>query len=263
MLTWRLLRVETHNAFSNMAIDEAILEARVDGLVPSTLRFYRWSPSAVSIGRFQRLEDQVQLENCRRLGVDVVRRITGGGSVYHDTNGEITYSVITGKGDIDAQDAASVYARIYQGLAEVIKILGLDADFDSGDSKKCPNLTVGGRKISGSAQSHKRGVVLQHGTLLVNVDFRKMFTVLHVPWAKTCFEVMKTAENRITSVRMELGKGVSMQRVNQALVEGFRRTFDVEFVEGELVSEELELAQKLGEQKYSTVGWNFHGKGSA
>lgn len=263
MSTWRLLELETHNAFSNMAIDEAILKSRVDNLVSSTLRFYRWNPSAVSIGRFQLLEDQVQLENCKKFGIDVVRRITGGGSVYHDSYGEITYSVIASKRDIDAQDAASVYAKIYQGLAEVVKILGLDTGFDGGDSRKCPNLTVGGRKISGSAQSHKRGVVLQHGTLLVNVDFRKMFTVLKVPWAKTCFDIMKVAEDRITSVRKELGRVVSMQKINEALVEGFRRAFPVEFVEDELTSEELGLAQQLDEQKYSTEDWNLHGTSPA
>lgn len=242
-----------------MAIDEAILKARADELVPNTVRFYRWNPSAVSIGRFQGLEDQVQLENCKRLGIDVVRRITGGGSVYHDAEGEITYSVIAGKRDMAEQDAASIYAKIYRGLAEVVKILGLDADFDTGDSKKCPNLTVGGRKISGSAQAHKRAVILQHGTLLVDVDFKKMFTVLRVPWAKTRFEIMKVAENRLTSVRTELGRIVSMQRVDQALVEGFQKVFDVRFVEGGLFSEEFELAKQLDEQKYSTLSWNFHG----
>jgi lipoate-protein ligase A len=259
---WRLLKLDTHNASLNMAIDEAILKARVSKLVPSTLRFYRWSPSAVSIGRFQKLEDQVLLENCRRLGIDVVRRITGGGSVYHDAKGEITYSVVASKRDIGAQDAASVYAKIYRGLAEVAGILGLAADFGEGDIRKCPNLTVGGRKISGSAQSHRRGVVLQHGTLLVNVDFRQMFTVLRVPWAKTCFEVMKAAESRITSVEMELGKVISTQRVNKALIEGFRRAFDVKLVEGELASEEIELAQQLDARKYSTVDWNFCGTNS-
>ncbi len=75
MNTWRLLRLEAHNAFMNMAIDEAILQARLAGEVPDTLRFYRWNPSAVSIGRFQKIENEVNLEECKKHGVDVVRRM--------------------------------------------------------------------------------------------------------------------------------------------------------------------------------------------
>jgi lipoate-protein ligase A len=99
MTCWRLLKLETHNAYMNMAIDEAILDARINGIVPNTVRFYRWNPSAVSIGKFQNIENEVYLENCLKHGVDVVRRITGGGTVYHDVEGEITYSVVASKDD--------------------------------------------------------------------------------------------------------------------------------------------------------------------
>ena len=78
----------------NMAVDEAILRCRAANSVPNTLRFYRWKPSAVSIGRFQKLENEVNLKNCAKLGVDTVRRISGGGTVFHDSEGEVTYSVI-------------------------------------------------------------------------------------------------------------------------------------------------------------------------
>ena len=92
MTTWRLLKLKVNDAFANMAIDEAIVNARVEGLVSNTIRFYQWEPSAISIGRFQDVFNEVQVETCRRLGVDIVRRISGGGTVYHDVEGEITYS---------------------------------------------------------------------------------------------------------------------------------------------------------------------------
>ena len=91
MDTWRLLSLETNNAFMNMAIDEAILTARIDGKVPNTLRFYRWQPSAVSIGKNQIPDVELYLDACKQQGVDVVRRISGGGTVYHDFEGEVTY----------------------------------------------------------------------------------------------------------------------------------------------------------------------------
>lgn len=260
MNSWRLLKLETHNAFMNMAIDEAILKARIENLVPNTLRFYRWNPSAVSIGRFQSIENEVQLDNCRKHGVDVVRRITGGGTVYHDAEGEITYSVVAGRKNLEAPDITVVYAKIYAGLAEAVKILGMNADFNKGSAKACPNLTVNGRKISGSAQSHKKGVVLQHGTLLIDVDLEKMFTFLRVPWAKTCMEVVNVAKRKITSLKKELGRDISIEKANKALVEGFQKALNVKLVEGELTPYEWELTERLCKEKYATDKWNFHGR---
>jgi len=262
MAVWRLLKTETYNAFMNMAIDEAIMKARIENHVQNTLRFYCWKPSAVSIGRFQNIEKEVQLDNCRKHGIDVVRRITGGGTVYHDSEDEITYSVVANKKDLEAPDITAVYARIYAGLAEAVKILGLRADFNKGNVKTCPNLMVKGKKISGSAQSHKKGVVLQHGTLLVDVDLKKMFTFLRVPWARTCMEVVGVAERKITSVKKELGRHVSVEEVKETLVKGFQKALNMKLVRGELTLYEKELAEKLCKEKYATDDWNFHGRGS-
>jgi lipoate-protein ligase A len=257
MSAWRLLKLETHDAFMNMAIDEAILASRIENRVPNTVRFYLWNPSAVSIGKFQNVENEVQLENCRKLGVDVVRRITGGGTVYHDAEDEITYSVIVSKKDLGTEDVVEVYAEIYQGLVEALGILGVTADFNEGNVKACPNLTVGGKKISGSAQCHKKGVVLQHGTLLLDVDLKKMFTLLQVPWAKTCMKVVDVAKNKITSMREQLGRKISLNEAETALKKGFGKAFNIELGEDELKPFESELARELCEKKYSTEDWNL------
>ena len=259
MNNWRLLKLETHDAYTNMAIDEAILTARTRNLAPNTIRFYRWNPSAVSIGKFQNIENEVQLDKCKKYGVDVVRRITGGGAVYHDTEGEITYSVVANKKDLKAENINAVYAKFYGGIAEALKILGINADFNEGNAKTCPNLIVNSKKISGSAQSHKRGVVLQHGTLLVDVDLEEMFTFLRVPWAKTCMKVINVAKNKITSIKKELGKTVSVEEVNNALSEGFKKALNIQLLEGELTPYENEIAKKLYKEKYTTDGWNFKG----
>jgi len=263
MNNWRLLRLETHDAYTNMAIDEAILTARTRNLAPNTIRFYRWNPSAVSIGKFQSIENEVQLDKCKKYGVDVVRRITGGGAVYHDTEGEITYSVVANKKDLKAENINAVYAKFYGGIAEALRILGVNTDFNEGNAKTCPNLTVNSKKISGSAQSHKKGVVLQHGTLLVDVDLEEMFTFLRVLWAKTCMEVVNVAKHKITSIHKEIERAVSIKEVEQALIQGFRRALKIEVVNGELTLYECELAEKLCKEKYSKNDWNFHGKSSA
>jgi lipoyltransferase/lipoate-protein ligase len=256
MSAWRLLKLKTCNGYENMAIDEAILTARIKDLVPNTLRLYRWKPSAVSIGRFQNIENEVQLGNCRKQGVDVVRRITGGGTVYHDCEDEITYSVIASKHDLGTSDIAATYAILYDGLAEALRTLGVAADFNEGNAKTCPNLTVNGQKVSGSAQTHKVGVVLQHGTLLLDIDFEKMFSLLRVPWAKSCVEVISVAKDKMTSINRELGREVAVEEATQALVRGFARALNMELVESEMIPYELELAEKLQKEKYARDEWN-------
>ncbi len=244
----------------NMAIDEAVLTAKIETRVPNTLRLYCWKPSAVSIGKFQVIENEVQVDNCKKLGVDVVRRITGGGTVYHDAENEITYSVVADKASLETQDIAAVYAKIYAGLVETLRILGITADFNEGNAKTCPNLTVRGRKISGSAQCHKSGAVLQHGTLLLDVNLKRMFTLLRVPWAKTCMEVVNVAKDKITSINDELGRAASMEKVSQAWIEGFQKGLNMKLAAGELTSYERELAQRLCTKKYGTDNWNMQGK---
>jgi lipoate---protein ligase len=244
----------------NMAIDEAVLTARTEGHVADTLRFFRWKPSAVSIGKFQRVENEVQLENCKQQGVDVVRRITGGGAVYHDSEDEVTYSLVASKESLKVGDIADLYERIDSGLTRALNILGVAADFNEGNAKACPNLTVKGRKISGSAQCHRCGVVLQHGTILANVNLEEMFTYLRVSWAESCMQVVNVARRRITSLYDELGKGVSRAELIRALRDGFAQALEIEIVESELTLRERKLAQELCDRKYATTDWNLHGR---
>ena len=262
MDVWRLLGLEIGDAFTNMAIDEAILMARIAGKVPNTLRFYRWKPSAVSVGRFQDPFDEVHVENCRKHGVDIVRRITGGGAVYHDYDGEITYSVVVDGKDLGYadMDLISAYKTVCEGLVEAVRILAITAEFSPLDSKQCPNITIKGKKISGSAQSYKKGMLLQHGTFLMHINHEKMFTFLKVPWAKTLMDVLEVSKKKLTSVQQELELRVSMEEAYQALVKGFEKALKIQLVEEELTSCEWKLAEKIRRNKFSTDDWNFDGK---
>ncbi|MCW4006141.1 MAG: lipoate--protein ligase family protein [Candidatus Bathyarchaeota archaeon] len=260
MKTWRLLDLETHDAFMNMAIDEAILISRTKGEVPNTLRFYRWKPSTVSIGRFQKVENEVNVENLKELGVDVVRRISGGGTVYHDETDEVTYSVTANPEDMGASDITEVYSRIYAAITESLRMLGITADYNPGDKKNCPNLMVQGKKISGSAQANKGTVVLQHGTLLLGIDLPRMFTLLRVPWANSCMQVVDVAKRKITSVELELGHRITYDTAVSALMHGFKVVFNISLKQGELTTQEKQLAQKLYKEKYQTKEWNYDAK---
>jgi lipoate-protein ligase A len=260
MSMWRLLKHDAHDAFFNMAVDEATLQARIEGKTPNTLRLYRWRPSAVSIGRFQNIQDAVNMEACRIRGVDVVRRVSGGGAVYHDSESEVTYSVIVKREDLGTDDVAEAYRRICNGLIETAHNLGVDVEYNEGNVKQCPNITVKERKISGSAQAHKKGVILQHGTLLLNADLEKMFTLLKVPWADACIDLVSIARRKITSVAEESGRPVPIDLAYQAAAEGFERALNMKLVEAELSEYESGLARRLEKEKFSTREWNFEGK---
>jgi lipoate---protein ligase len=259
MDTWRLLALETHNAAMNMAIDEAILTARIGNKVSNTLRFYRWQPSAVSIGKNQNPENELYLDTCKLLGVNVVRRISGGGTVYHDFEGEVTYSVVANVSDLGTMDVTSVYFKVYEAIKDAMRILGATADFSGGDAKNCPNLTVKGKKISGSSQTISRGVVLQHGTILRSVDLPKMFQLLKLKDV-SCTMAADIAKRKITSIQNELGHKISSETVTNALAQGFKVILKIQLQPGELTPFELKLAQKLYQEKYSTKEWNLGGK---
>jgi len=215
MDTWRLLCLQTNNAYMNMAIDEAILNELILGNVPNTLRFYRWKPSAVSIGKNQSPNNQVHIDSCKQQGVDIVRRISGGGTVYHDFEGEVTYSVAAKTSDFGTGDITSVYFKIYSAITDALRLLGVSADFSGGNAKNCPNLTVNGKKISGSSQIITRGVVLQHGTLLRSVDLPKMFTLLKLNDV-SCTQAAEIAKRKITSIQDELGHKVAPDIIAKA-----------------------------------------------
>ena len=127
------------------------------------------------------------------------------------------------------------------------------------DAKNCPNLTVNGKKVSGSSQTITHGVVLQHGTVLVKVDLPKMFTLLKLKNA-SCTQAVDIAKRKITSIQNELGHEVMPETVANALAQGFKAILKIQLEPGELTPFEVELAQKLYKQKYTTVDWNLYGK---
>ena len=252
MERWRLLDLHVADAYTQMALDEAILRAVGEGKAPKTIRLYRWRPSAVSIGYFQSVEEEVDLEACRRLGVDVVRRITGGGAVYHDYDGEITYSLIAPEADPRIpRDIPESYRVICGCLVRAFEHLGLQAEF-----RPINDILIGGRKVSGNAQTRRRGVVLQHGTILIDCDVRKMFTVLKVSEEKLRDKLIKAVEERVTSLRRELGRPVSFKEVRDALVRGFEEGLKIELERGEPSRYELKLMEELRE-RYRSGEWLF------
>jgi len=250
---WRLLDTGLHDAFYNMALDEAIAVARSKNLVSNTLRFFRWEPSAISIGYFQSMEEEVDTLACNARGIDYVRRRTGGGAVYHDRDGELTYSLIINQGhSLISKDFQETYETLCSGLVHGLRLLEIQAEF-----KPINDIIVGGRKISGNAQTRGMNVVHQHGTILLKVDPSLMFTVLKVPNEKIRDKLVKSVEERVTSLNSFLKRDVSFDELKEALVKGFEESFSIRLVTGTLTKSEEQTAAKLKAEKYATNEWNF------
>jgi lipoate-protein ligase A len=133
------------------------------------------------------------------------------------------------------------------------------ADFSGGDVKNCPNMTVGGKKISGSSQTNSRGVVLQHGTVLRTIDLPKMFQLLKLKNA-TCSQAADIGKRKITSIQNELGHAVMPETIANALAQGFKAMLKIQLETNELKAFEVENANRLCREKYATKEWNFEGK---
>jgi lipoate---protein ligase len=245
--TWRVVKVEQRNGFENMALDQAVSEAVSQGISPNTIRFYEWEPSAVTIGYFQSLKQEVNVASCLKQGVDIIRRITGGGAVYHDTRGEITYSVIA-RDSMFPTDLTETYKLIGNWIIDSLDDLGIVSQFHP-----INDIIAYGKKISGNAQTRRNGVMHQHGTILYDVDVEKMFSLLKVDDIKILDKIITSVKDRVTSVQHISQK--SKSELADALVHGFTHGKQFEF--GTWSPQELERMNVLVETKYSTSEWNY------
>ena len=237
----KIRTVETgfNPAAENMAIDEALTESV--GEVP-ILRIYGWRPAAVSIGYFQSMNEEVNFTKCREIGVDIVRRLTGGGAVLHEY--ELTYSFISRR---YPQNIVESYKWICDAIVISIKRLGFDASF-----VPLNDIVIAGKKVSGNAQTRRKGVLLQHGTILLGVDVNKMFSVLKVPCEKLRDKIIKDVKERVTSLA-----GTTYDNMATSLKTSFAAKFEAKLIDDALSTEEISHARWLAERKYSSNEWNL------
>jgi lipoate-protein ligase A len=248
---WRLLLTGANAAAKNMAIDRAVLVANSEGKVPPTVRFYEWIPPAISIGYFQNLTEEIDLEVCNKHGVDYVRRITGGGAVFHED--ELTYSIVIPESHKEIpKNIMESYGRICGAVVRGLGNLGIESVY-----KPINDIIANRRKISGNAQTRKYRTVLQHGTVLMDVDVEKMFSLLKVPNEKIRDKLISDVKERVTSVKHALEKDISFETVAQAMKEGFEEEFNVKLVKGTLTEEEIELTIKFEKEYFGARDWNY------
>lgn len=257
-MKWRFLDTGHNNAFYNMAVDEALMQL---SNIP-TIRFYGWKPAAVSFGYFQNIKE-VNADYCKKNNVDIIRRISGGRAVLHDK--ELTYSITINK-ELTPDSIIGSYKQISNGILTALDMLGVHAVMnDKRISKKSifqnkpifspicfvePSyyeITASNKKIAGSAQKRKNNKILQHGSILIDVDFEKLFSVFNI---NTDIE-KEGIRNRITSINNEIDDRLSYSDIAKALKKGFEENFKINLQRGRLSDEEIELTNSLIKDKYN------------
>ncbi|HXY62192.1 MAG TPA: lipoate--protein ligase family protein [Nitrospirota bacterium] len=236
MSAWKFLDTGSSIGAYNMAVDEELLARAQAGEAMSVLRFYGWRPPAVSIGRFQKIENAVNADACKRRGFDIVRRITGGRAVLHQH--ELTYSIVSRTDNpLFPPDVLGTYMIIAAGLLGGLRNLGINAEMVSRSDRhaalvkkgtKDPScfaspswyeILVNGKKIVGSAQRRVTGAFLQHGSVLIGYD----------PWLEA--EVIRghgTLE-AATCIERVLGRDVTLDEVKDAFKKGFAEALGMMF----------------------------------
>ena len=268
--TWRLIDTGYRTGPENMAIDEAIQRAHGRGEVPPTLRFYGWEPACVSIGYFQSMAGEIDLDRVRAGGWGYVRRPTGGRMIFHHL--ELTYSVAI-REEILPGGVMETYKELSRGLLEGLRLLGGTPELSGGesdprrrdpggshtacfDSASAYELTVGSRKIAGSAQTRKDGVMLQHGSIMLDMDVDLLFSFLKVP-DELRVRLKERFVRKATSIKEALGKDVSYSEAREAFAQGFARALGLTLVPGDLTEAEKADAAALVAEKYGNDSWNL------
>ena len=243
----RLIINKNCSAAFNMAADEYLLDFEK---LP-TVRLYTWEKPSISIGRFESIKDVVDLESCQKNNISIVRRITGGGSVFHDQ--EITYSITIFENLFpQLKDLHQSYQFINQAIINALKNIGLKADF-----VPLNDLVVNGKKISGCAQTRRKNKILQHGTVLISVDFKKMFSYLKVSQVKISDKKIKDVSQRVTSISQELKNIIDPEILINSLIFGFTENFKFEFVEKNFSKTETKCIKKIIDKRFSNKLWTY------
>ncbi|MCE7794307.1 lipoate--protein ligase family protein [Salipaludibacillus sp. CUR1] len=274
METWYFIDSKDQSPAYNMALDEKLMDWHREGTIPPVVRFYGWNPPTLSVGYFQHIEKEINMEAVKAHGLGFVRRPTGGRGVLHDD--ELTYSVIVSESQNAMPDTVTeAYRVISQGLLEGFRNLNLQAEFSIPRSKEekdrlkrprsavcfdAPSwyeMIVEGRKVAGSAQTRQKGVILQHGSIIRSVDVDKLFDLFLYKSDRARERMQKGFHKKAAAINELTEAPVSMNDIKQAFRKGFEKGLDIHLKEYALEAGQKEQVKDLMEKKYDSEAWNF------
>lgn len=271
--TWHFINTGSNDPYYNMAMDEALLNFVSRGEIDPVIRFYTWNPATLSVGYFQRLTKEIDVDKVNEKGYGLIRRQTGGRGVLHDK--ELTYSVIVPESHPNMPSTVTeAYRVISEGLLEGFKQLGFDAYFAIPRSKEereklkqprsavcfdAPSwyeLVVEGRKIAGSAQVRQKGVILQHGSLLQDVDIDDLFDMFIFKNDRLKEKMKQAFVDKAVAINDIATKYITIPEMEEAFEAGFKKGLNIEFKPLTLTNEQQNEVDELIE-KYKSDEWNY------
>ncbi|MCF6408419.1 lipoate--protein ligase family protein [Pseudalkalibacillus salsuginis] len=258
----------------NMALDEALLDWHSKGEIHPIVRFYEWNPATLSVGYFQKAEKEINLDAVKKHGYGFVRRPTGGRAVLHDK--ELTYSVIVSEEHAKMpQSVTEAYRVISEGILGGFRNLGLDAYFavpkteeeKAGlknprsavcfDAPSWYELVVEGRKVAGSAQTRQKGVILQHGSILLDIDEDKLFDCFKFANDRVRERMQKAFSKKAVAINDLRTERVTIEESKKAFKNGFEEGLDIEFIPLELTEEQNQYIDEIIKRRYANDEWTF------
>ena len=245
-LPWRVVPETPLSAAVNVALDEVVSDRVGAGIVPPTVRFWAWAEPAVVIGRTQSLCNEVDIIAAREMGVAVVRRMTGGGAMFLQPRGAITYSLCIPDAHLAGLSVRASYEVCEAWVIDGLRNIGVDAHHVPINDIACA-----GGKIGGAAQARRRGVVLHHTTIAYDMDPGEMVRVLRIGREKLRDKGTASAQKRVSPLARQTG--LSRAKVAQKLQKHFIAAFG-----GTVVAvgpDEMDEAVLLAESKYRSPAW--------
>ena len=243
---WHLVHAEPQPPALHMALDDLMLDDVAAGRRPPTLRIWEWAGSAVVMGRFQSLRNEVDAEAARRHGIEVVRRVSGGGAMFIEPGNTITYSIVAPLTLVDGMSFEQAYAFMDQWTIEALGTLGIRAWY-----QPLNDITSSAGKIAGAAQARRGGALLHHVTMAYDIDATKMLEVLRVGREKLSDKGTTSAQKRVDPLRSQTG--LPRDAVIERMVDTFRGRHGLQ--PDALGADELQRAQALARDKFATPEW--------
>lgn len=245
-IPWRLIAEEPLPPAVNVALDEVLTNRVSKGESPPTLRFWRWSSPAIIVGRCQSVANEVDREAAKSLGITVVRRMTGGGAMFLQPHGAITYSLFLPESILAGMSIRQSYEVCEAWVVRGLRELGVDAHHVPINDIAC---SAG--KIGGAAQARRAGVVLHHTTMAYDMDPGEMVRVLRIGREKLKDKAVTSAQKRVSPLVLQTGK--SREGIVTHLFDSFRNRFGGTI--SPLTVEERAEADRLVREKYGSPEW--------
>lgn len=258
---WGFIDTGSHDAATNMALDEALLQWHSQGKIPPTLRFYQWEKPSLSAGHFQKVEKTIDFEGIKKHQCDYVRRLTGGSAVLHDD--ELTYSIVVSEEHpAIPKSVREAYYILSKGVFEGYKNLGIDVEYAMPKEKQertavCfervafYEMVVDGKKLSGNAQTRKQGVLLQHGSIPMSMNLNMLFDLFLFRSERTKIRQRERFDQKAMTINQYTNKIHTYDMVKDAFYDGFKKGLNITLKPFELTDTQWEEVHHLAETKYA------------